>query len=163
VNLLYRVGTRLRGGWTWVTRGSLFAALSWAVLSQLYAIYLANFRDLGATYGSLGAAVGLLIYLHLLAWGVFTGAEMDAMRAAVVDRQHARPGDALSPPEPARTGRWRVRLLRLRGAILPDPIDELPEDPSSGDGGEAAEGAGDLGVEVHVELGEGDGDARALE
>jgi membrane protein len=43
-----------------------------------FSVYLANFADYGATYGSLGAAIGLLLYLYLSASVVLFGAEVNA-------------------------------------------------------------------------------------
>jgi hypothetical protein len=43
-----------------------------------FSIYLANFVNYGATYGSLGAAVGLLFYFYLTASVVLVGTEVNA-------------------------------------------------------------------------------------
>jgi membrane protein len=43
-----------------------------------FSFYLANFANYGVTYGSLGAAVGLLFYLYLCASVVLLGAEVNA-------------------------------------------------------------------------------------
>lgn len=40
--------------------------------------YLANFADYGVTYGSLGTAIGLLLYLYLCASVVLLGSEINA-------------------------------------------------------------------------------------
>jgi membrane protein len=50
----------------------------WAISSVGFSFYLANFADYGVTYGSLGAAVGLLFYLYLCASVVLLGAEVNA-------------------------------------------------------------------------------------
>jgi membrane protein len=50
----------------------------WAISSLGFSVYLANFADYGVTYGSLGAAVGLLLYLYLCASVVLFGAELNA-------------------------------------------------------------------------------------
>jgi membrane protein len=50
----------------------------WAISSVGFSFYLANFADYGVTYGSLGAAVGLLLYLYLSASVVLLGAEVNA-------------------------------------------------------------------------------------
>jgi membrane protein len=58
--------------------GALFAVIAWAITSLGFSFYLANFADRGLTYGSLGTAVGLLIYLYLSASVVLLGAEINA-------------------------------------------------------------------------------------
>jgi membrane protein len=58
--------------------GALFAVIAWAITSLGFSFYLANFADRGLTYGSLGTAVGLLIYLYLSALVVLLGAEINA-------------------------------------------------------------------------------------
>jgi len=42
-----------------------------------FSVYLSNFADRGLTYGSLGTAVGLLVYLCFSAWLVLLGAEIN--------------------------------------------------------------------------------------
>jgi uncharacterized BrkB/YihY/UPF0761 family membrane protein len=44
-----------------------------------FSVYLAYFVDYGTTYGSLGAAIGLLFYLYLSAAVVLVGAEVNAV------------------------------------------------------------------------------------
>jgi len=43
-----------------------------------FSIYLSSFAGRGLTYGSLGTAVGLLVYLYLSASVVLLGAEINA-------------------------------------------------------------------------------------
>jgi membrane protein len=65
-----------RSFWS-ATPGALFAVTAWAIASLGFSFYLANFADRGLTYGSLGTAVGLLVYLYLSAWVVLLGAEIN--------------------------------------------------------------------------------------
>ena len=60
------------------TPGALLAVVAWAIASLGFSFYLANFADRGLTYGSLGTAVGLLVYLYLSASVVLLGAEINA-------------------------------------------------------------------------------------
>jgi membrane protein len=66
-----------RSFWS-ATPGALFAVMMWAITSLGFSFYLANFADRGLTYGSLGTAVGLLVYLYLSALVVLLGAEINA-------------------------------------------------------------------------------------
>ena len=53
---------------------------------MLLSWYLANIADYNATYGSLGAVIGLLIWLWLSALVVLIGAELNAEIAERVPR-----------------------------------------------------------------------------
>ena len=63
------------GRWSRARRS---AVVLWAISSVAFSFYLATFANYGLTYGSLGAAVGLLFYLYLCASVVLFGAELNA-------------------------------------------------------------------------------------
>ena len=76
---LYRYGpSRQNARWIWLTPGSLFAALMWLALTVGFGVYVANFGNYNATYGSLGAVVVLLMWLYLSAYVLLLGAELNA-------------------------------------------------------------------------------------
>jgi membrane protein len=62
----------------WFSPGALFATAAWLIESVLLSWYLANIADYNATYGSLGAVIGLLIWIWLSALVVLIGAELNA-------------------------------------------------------------------------------------
>jgi membrane protein len=77
--LLYRFGPdHPHPRWHWITPGAVFAALAWLAGSALLSFYLANFADYNATYGSLGAAIGLMTWMWISAIVVLMGAELNA-------------------------------------------------------------------------------------
>ena len=79
ITLLYRYGpSGARAKWRWVTLGSAFAAVAWVVVSLLFSWYLANFADYNATYGSLGAIIGFMVWMWLSVLIIIIGAELDA-------------------------------------------------------------------------------------
>jgi membrane protein len=84
-----------------VMPGAALAVVAWAITSVGFSIYLAKFADFGVTYGSIGAAVGLLIYLNLSASIILAGAELNAaLHPSAADPQSERvdgPGSAGSP------------------------------------------------------------------
>jgi membrane protein len=77
--VLYRFGPhRKHPRWEWVSPGNLFAAASWLAGSALMSWYLSNFANYNATYGSLGAAAALMLWLWVTAVIVLTGAELNS-------------------------------------------------------------------------------------
>jgi membrane protein len=100
---VYRYGpSRSRPKWRWITWGSAFAALAWIVASILFSWYAANFGNYNQTHGSLGAVLGLIIWLWLSTIIILVGAELDAE----MDHQTAR--DTTTGPSKALGARGTV-------------------------------------------------------
>jgi membrane protein len=59
------------------TPGAVFAVIAWPIASLGFSFYLSNFAGRGLTYGSLGTAVGLLVFLYISSWVVLLGAEIN--------------------------------------------------------------------------------------
>jgi len=78
LSLVYRFGPDAKQRFRSVVVGAALAVVLWAISSMGFSFYLANFANYGLTYGSLGAAVGLLFYLYLCASLVLLGAELNA-------------------------------------------------------------------------------------
>ena len=79
LGVLYRYGpSRTPARWQWLSIGSVLAALAWLAVSALFSWYLANFAHYDATYGSLGAAIGLMMWLWLSVIVILIGAELNA-------------------------------------------------------------------------------------
>ena len=79
IALIYRYGpSRKEPQWRWVSWGSALAALLWLVMSFLFSWYASNFGNYDKTYGSLGAAVGLMTWMWLSFVVILIGAELDA-------------------------------------------------------------------------------------
>src|ERR687898_2195049 len=78
LSVVYHFGPNARQRFRSVLPGAALCVVLWAISSVGFSIYLANFADYGVTYGSIGAAVGLLLYLYLCASVVLLGAELNA-------------------------------------------------------------------------------------
>ena len=77
--VLYRYGPSRRSPtWRWISVGSLLATLTWIAGSGLLSFYLANFEDYDATYGSLGAAIALMMWMWMSTIVVLFGAELNS-------------------------------------------------------------------------------------
>lgn len=90
LSVTYRFGpSHALKEWRWISWGSAFATLAWLAMSALFSWYAANFGSFNATYGSLGAVIGFMIWLWLSATVILLGAQIDAElqpRAAPKDR-----------------------------------------------------------------------------
>jgi membrane protein len=78
LSVVYHFGPNARQRYRSVLPGAALSVVLWASSSVGFSIYLTNFADYGVTYGSIGAAVGLLFYLYLCASVVLLGAELNA-------------------------------------------------------------------------------------
>jgi membrane protein len=105
---LYRFGpSRRRAKWRWVSVGSLFATTAWLAISLLFSWYLSRFADYNATYGSLGAVIGLMMWLWLSTTVVLVGAELNSE----IEHQTAK-DSTVGPAKP----------LGARGAVMADTV-----------------------------------------
>ena len=106
--MLYRYGPdRCAARWQWVTVGSVSAAVTWIVASFLFSWYLSNFANYNATYGSLGAAVGVMVWLWISTTVMLLGAELNAE----IEHQTAR-DSTVGSEQP----------LGSRGAVMADTV-----------------------------------------
>ncbi len=77
--ILYRFGpSRTDARWQWISPGAVAATLLWLAGSALLSWYLSNFANYSATYGSLGAAIGLMTWMWMSAIIVLCGAELNS-------------------------------------------------------------------------------------
>lgn len=76
---LYRFGpSRNPAKWRWLTWGAAVAAAAWLVASAGFSYYLENFADYNATYGTLGAVIGFMIWTWISVAIILLGAELNA-------------------------------------------------------------------------------------
>lgn len=79
MGLLYKYGASRRPPrWTWIAFGTALTGILWIVTSALFSFYLANFANYNATYGSLGAVIGFMMWLYVSLMIVLAGAELNA-------------------------------------------------------------------------------------
>jgi len=71
--------------WEWITPGAALSTVLWLLASLAFKLYLANFADYNATYGSLGGVIILMLWFYISALAVLVGSEMNA------EIEHASP------------------------------------------------------------------------
>jgi membrane protein len=108
--LLYRYApNRTPAKWRWVTPGSLLATLIWTLASFAFSVYAENFGSYNKTYGTLGGAVVLGLWMYLSALAILLGAELNA------ELEHqTREDSTIGPPRP----------MGQRGAHMADDLGE---------------------------------------
>ena len=108
--VLYRFGpSRESPRWEWLSVGSVTAAIAWLVGSALLSWYLANFANYDATYGSLGAAIGMMIWMWMSSIVILVGAELNS------EIEHQTAQDSTTGHE---------KPLGQRGAVMADTVGE---------------------------------------
>jgi membrane protein len=79
LEVLYRYApSRTKPRWRWVSVGGGAAAVAWLVSSALFSWYIANFGNYNVTYGSLGAAVGMMMWMWISMVVILVGAQLNA-------------------------------------------------------------------------------------
>jgi len=78
-SLLYWAAPNVKQpGFRWITPGGLLAVLAWAIVSGLFALYVAEFSSYNKTYGALASVIVFLVWLWLSNIAVLLGAEVNA-------------------------------------------------------------------------------------
>jgi membrane protein len=65
----------------WISPGAIAATVLWFVGSVVFSIYLQNFANYNQVYGSIGAAVALLMWVYMSAYIVLLGGALDKAAA----------------------------------------------------------------------------------
>ena len=108
LSVLYRYGpSRRLAKWRWLSVGSIAAALAWLAVSSLFSWYLGNFANYNATYGALGAVVGMMMWMWLSTIVVLVGAELNSE----IEHQTAH-DSTVGSDQP----------LGIRGAVMADTV-----------------------------------------
>ena len=93
LSLLYRYGPNRDGRYKrgpWLTPGVFVALAVWAAASWLFSLYIQNFARYNEIYGTLGAAVILLLWFYIGAYAVLLGAALNAKLERNVQRRIER-------------------------------------------------------------------------
>jgi membrane protein len=120
VAALYRFGpSRAHARWRWLTPGSIVTVLVWFVASLLFSWYVGNFGSYDATYGSLGAIIGFMVWIWISMIVLVVGAELNS------EIEHQTAWDTTTgPPQP----------LGSRGATMADTVGQaMPANPEDGE------------------------------
>src|ERR1700680_2314055 len=106
--VLYRFGpSRRKPRWQWLSFGSIFAAAAWLISSALLSWYLTKFANYNATYGSLGAGIGMMMWMWVSSIVILFGAELNSEIEHQTTRDSTVDGN---------------KPLGTRGAVMADTV-----------------------------------------
>ena len=78
LELIYYLGPNTKHSFSSTQPGALFAIAIWFLGSTGLSFYLNHLSNYNATYGSMGALVGLMLWFYLTALAMLIGAELNA-------------------------------------------------------------------------------------
>lgn len=78
VALIYYATPDVEQDFRFITPGSVVAVIVWLAASIGFGIYVQNFGNYNATYGSIGAIIVLLLYFYISAAVLLLGAQLNA-------------------------------------------------------------------------------------
>ena len=76
---LYIMGPNLKLKAISILPGSIFATVSWTLVSRLFGYYIDHFSSYIKTYGTLGAFMAFIIWLYITGYILIIGAEINAI------------------------------------------------------------------------------------
>jgi len=138
---LYRYGpSREKARWAWLTPGSVLAGILWLLLTLAFGIYVANFGNYDATYGSLGAVIVLLTWLYLSSYVLLFGAELNSE----LEHQTAEDTTEGAPSPLGERGAWAADHVAGGGAAKPalEAAPPAAQEPRRDPANEASGGTG---------------------
>ncbi|HBM09820.1 YihY/virulence factor BrkB family protein [Pseudomonas sp. Choline-3u-10] len=77
--VIYYVTPDVEQEFRFITPGSVLAVIVWIAASIAFGLYVQNFGNYDATYGSIGAVIVLLLYFYISSAVLLFGAEMNAV------------------------------------------------------------------------------------
>ncbi|MBX3319046.1 MAG: YihY/virulence factor BrkB family protein [Nitrospira sp.] len=91
IGIIYYVCPNVEQEWRWVTPGAVTAVLLWICLSLAFKLYVTNFGNYNAAYGSIGGVIVLMLWLYLSGTVILLGGEINAeIEAAARDQASNR-------------------------------------------------------------------------
>jgi membrane protein len=95
VALIYYVMPDVKQEFRFITPGSVLAVVVWIIASLGFGLYVKEFANYNAMYGSIGAIIVLLLYFYISAAVLLLGAEMNAV-IEHMSREGKDPGEKVA-------------------------------------------------------------------
>ena len=79
VDLVYHFAPNKKERWVWITPGSLLATTLWMGNSFAFKLYVTNFANYTATYGTIGAVIVAMLWFYVSSLAILIGAELNGV------------------------------------------------------------------------------------
>ena len=80
IGLIFHHGVPRTQPWHRVLPGSVLATVLWFAATVIFGVYLRQFANYNAIYGSVATAIAILVWLYLVSMVILIGAEFNAAR-----------------------------------------------------------------------------------
>lgn len=125
ISALYRWGPcRADARWRWITPGAVLAVVVIAIVSLLFSWYTANFGSYDATYGSLGALIGMMTWMWLTMIILIVGGELNS------EMEHQTARDTTTGAEAPLGERGATMADQVADAVVAGDRVFVEKDPS---------------------------------
>ncbi|MCL1468970.1 YihY/virulence factor BrkB family protein [Argonema galeatum] len=87
IAFIYRYGPSRWAPGMPIMPGAIVAAVSWAILSAFFRLYVSNFGNYNAAYGAIGAVIVLMLWLNLTSLVMLFGAQLNVSVGEAMQRR----------------------------------------------------------------------------
>jgi len=87
---IYRFGPSRWNQGTPIMPGAFLAAISWAILSALFRLYVANFGNYNKVYGAVGAVIVLMLWLYMTSLVLLLGDQLNVTVGEAIQQAKAK-------------------------------------------------------------------------
>jgi membrane protein len=130
IGLIFYFGPDADQDWVWISPGAVAATILWLLVSLLFKLYIANFTDYEALYGTVGGVIVVLLWFYISGIAILAGAELNA------EIEHASPYGKAPGQKNAQgkllIGRRAARAFRERQRSIESTLMESPPTRASG-------------------------------
>jgi membrane protein len=88
--VIYRYGPSRWSPGTPIMPGAILAAISWAIVSALFRLYVTNFGNYNKVYGAVGAVIVLLLWLYMTSLVLLLGEQINVTVGEAMKQPHKR-------------------------------------------------------------------------
>lgn len=90
ISFLYHIAPTIHLPFRQVFVGAITATILWLLFSYGFSIYVRNFANYSATYGSLGGVIVLMLWLYLTGLALIIGGEINAILYRNIHAPHSK-------------------------------------------------------------------------